>query len=277
MKVVSSLNDLRKAREDLSAPVGIVPTMGYLHAGHLSLVQNARKECAGVIVTIFVNPAQFGPKEDLSRYPRDLDHDLELLEKVGVDLVWTPVPEDMYPPDFQTWVQVEEVSKPLEGALRPGHFRGVATIVAKLFNATQPHKAYFGQKDAQQAVVIRKMVRDLNYPIDIRVCPICREPNNLAMSSRNIYLSPEEHEAASVISRALFTARDAFNNNERNAERLRQIMQDVFSQEPRVLLQYASCADPETLQELDVVDDKALLSVAVFVGKTRLIDNVLLP
>ncbi len=277
MKVVTTLAELWDIRKNLPGPVGLVPTMGYLHPGHLSLVHTARKECASVVVSIFVNPAQFGPKEDLSRYPRDLEHDLQLLEQEGVDLVWTPTPEIMYPAGFQTWIQVEEVSKPLEGALRPGHFRGVATVVAKLFNAIQPHKAYFGQKDAQQAVVIRQMTGDLNYPIEIRICPITREPNNLAMSSRNVYLSSEERRAASVISQALFAARDAFQNNERSAGRLRNIMQEVFSQEPLVHVQYASCADPDTLQELEIIHDRALLSVAVFVGKTRLIDNILLP
>lgn len=277
MKVVTTLDELWNARRDLPKPVGLVPTMGYLHAGHLSLVQAARRECAVVVVSIFVNPTQFGPNEDLSNYPRDLNHDLYLLEKEGVDLVWAPTPEVMYPDDFQTWVEVEKVSKPLEGSLRPGHFRGVATVVAKLFNAVQPQKAYFGQKDAQQAVVIRQMLRDLSYPIELKIRPIVREPDQLAMSSRNIYLSPEEREAALVLSRALNAARAAYLNNERSADRLRATMRQVFNLEPLARLQYASCANPDTLEELDLIEDRALLSVAAYIGKTRLIDNLLLP
>jgi len=277
MKVAISLTELWEARKQLKPSVGLVPTMGYLHEGHLSLVRAARKECASVVASIFVNPAQFSPSEDLSSYPRDLKRDLDLLEKGGVDLVWTPTEKIIYPSDFQTWVLVEEVTKPLEGTMRPGHFKGVATIVAKLLNAVQPHKVFFGQKDAQQSVVIRQMVKDLNYPIEIKICPTIREPDNLAMSSRNAYLETAERQAASVLSRALFTARKAFQNGERNADSLRRIMQMIFDQEPLAKVQYVSCADPITLQELEVVEDSALLSVAVFIGKTRLIDNVLLP
>jgi len=183
----------------------------------------------------------------------------------------------MYPSDFQTWVEVEKVSKPLEGSLRPGHFRGVATVVAKLFNAVQPQKAYFGQKDAQQAVVIRQMVRDLSYPIELKIRPIVREPDQFAMSSRNIYLSPEEGKAALVLIRALNAARAAYLNNERSADRLRATMRQVFNMEPLARLLYASCANPDTLEELDLIEDRALLSVAAYIGKTRLIDNLLLP
>lgn len=276
MKVAISLTELWEVRKQLKPPVGLVPTMGYLHEGHLSLVRAARQECASVVASIFVNPAQFSPTEDLSSYPRDLKRDLDLLEKEGVDLVWTPTEKIIYPSDFQTWVLVEEVTKPLEGTMRPGHFKGVATVVAKLLNAVQPHKAFFGQKDAQQSVVIRQMVKDLNYPIEIKICPTIREPDNLAMSSRNAYLETAERQAASVLSRALFTARKAYQNGERNADSLRRIMQMVFDQEPLAKVQYVSCADPITLQELEVVKDRALLSVAVFIGKTRLIDNVLL-
>jgi pantoate--beta-alanine ligase len=202
MNTVVTLEELRQARAQLGEPVGLVPTMGFLHEGHLSLVRAARSECSGVIVSIFVNPAQFGPNEDLAAYPRDLRRDLELLEKAGADLVWTPTAEIVYPPGFQTWINVEEVTQPLEGGMRPGHFRGVTTVVAKLFNAVQPHKAYFGQKDAQQAVVIRQMARDLNFPLEISVLPIVREPDGLAMSSRNVYLTPDERRAATVLSRA---------------------------------------------------------------------------
>src|SRR5512143_3105684 len=188
MMIVSTLQELRTARPLLDRPVGLVPTMGFLHEGHLSLARQAREDCRSVVVSIFVNPTQFGPNEDLSKYPRDLARDLRMLESVGVDLVWTPTPEVMYPPGFQTWVEVQEVTKGLEGAQRPGHFRGVTTVVAKLFNAIQPDKAYFGQKDAQQAAVIRQMVKDLSYPLEVVVCPIVREADGLAMSSRNVYL-----------------------------------------------------------------------------------------
>jgi len=274
MQTISTINDLRLARAGLAAPVGLVPTMGFLHEGHLSLVRAAGAECASVAVSIFVNPTQFGPNEDLGAYPRDLPRDLRLLEAEGVDLVWTPTPEIMYPPGFQTWVTVEEVTQPLEGAMRPGHFRGVATVVAKLFTAVQPDKAYFGQKDAQQAAVIRQMTRDLNFPIEIVVCPIVREHDGLAMSSRNVYLNPEERAAATMLSRALFTARDAFQAGERDAERLRQGMAEIINAEPLARLQYVSCAHPDTLEELQGPVSRALLSMAVYVGKTRLIDNV---
>ncbi len=277
MQKVSTITEVRQARAGLVEPVGFVPTMGYLHDGHLSLVRAARAECASVVVSIFVNPTQFGPQEDLAAYPRDLESDLRMLEAEAVDLVWTPSDEMMYPPGFQTWVTVEEVARPLEGAMRPGHFRGVATVVAKLFNVVQPQKAYFGQKDAQQAVVIRRMVQDLNFPIDIVVCPIRREADGLAMSSRNAYLNPDERQAATVLSRALRLARDAWAGGERKAEKLRQIVTETVGAEPLARLQYVSCADPERLEELDgVITGRALLSMAVFVGKTRLIDNVVL-
>ena len=203
MQTLTTLADLRRARQPLTGTFGLVPTMGFLHAGHLSLVKLARAECDHVGVSIFVNPTQFGPNEDLSAYPRDLARDLGLLEPLGVDLVWTPTPEEMYPDGFQTWVNVEQVTAPLEGKHRPGHFRGVTTVVAKLFNAFTPQRAYFGQKDAQQVVVIRRMVRDLNFPVEIVVGPIVREPDGLALSSRNVYLSPPERQAATVLHRAL--------------------------------------------------------------------------
>jgi pantoate--beta-alanine ligase len=275
MMVVSTPEELASALRLLDRPLGLVPTMGYLHEGHLSLARRARDECRSVAVSIFVNPTQFGPNEDLSKYPRDLERDLRLLESVEVDLVWTPTAETMYPPGFQTWVEVEKVTLPLEGAQRPGHFRGVTTVVSKLFNAVQPQKAYFGQKDAQQATVIRQMTRDLNFPVDIVVCPIVREPDGLAMSSRNVYLSPDERKAATVLHRALTAAQSAYEKGERRAEALRQAMQDVLGSEPLAQMQYVSCADYETLQELpQQVTGKALLSMAVFFGKTRLIDNV---
>jgi pantoate--beta-alanine ligase len=228
-----------------------------------------------VVVSIFVNPTQFGPKEDLAKYPRDLERDQQLIEPY-TDLLWTPTPEIMYPPGYQTWVEVEAMTLPLEGAMRPGHFRGVTTVVAKLFNSVQPDKAYFGQKDAQQAAVIRQMVRDLNFPIEIVVCPIMREPDGLAMSSRNVYLDPQQRQAATVLSRSLREAREAYENGERDAGMLRQVMKDVLASEPLADVQYVSCADYETLEELDTVERKALLSMAVFIGKTRLIDNIVL-
>jgi pantoate--beta-alanine ligase len=276
MKFVESITDLRIERRELEEPVGLVPTMGYLHEGHLSLVRRARQECKSVVVSIYVNPTQFGPKEDLAKYPRDLVRDLQLLEAEGVDLVWTPNDAIMYPGGYQTWVEVEEITSVLEGAIRTGHFRGVATIVSKLFNATQPDRAYFGQKDAQQAAVIRRMTSDLNFPIEIVVCPIVREPDGLAMSSRNVYLNPEERKAAVILSKGLFTARAAFDNGVKGADQLRRVVSETITSEPRVNVQYISCADPESLQELEGNIKRALISLAATVGKTRLIDNVII-
>lgn len=276
MRTISTLDDLRSARLSFSGTVGLVPTMGYLHEGHLSLVRRAREECDRVVVSIFVNPTQFGPSEDLAKYPRDLERDLSLLEPLGTDLVWTPSAEIMYPKGYQTWVEVEAISRPLEGAMRPGHFRGVTTVVAKLFNAVQPHKAYFGQKDAQQVAVIRQMTRDLNFPIEIVVCPTTREPDGLAMSSRNVYLDAKQRQAATVLFRSLSAAKELFEAGERDAEKVRGKMKEVLASEPLAEPQYVSCADYDTLEELDTVKGKALLSMAVFIGKTRLIDNFVL-
>ena len=254
-------------------PLGFVPTMGYLHAGHISLARRARAECASVAASIFVNPTQFGPNEDLAKYPRDLPRDLARLEEAGVELVWTPTPEQMYLPGFQTWVNVDSLTRRLEGEARPTHFRGVTTIVAKLFNAVGPDKAYFGQKDAQQAAVIRQMVKDLNFPVEIVVCPIVREPDGLAMSSRNVYLSPDERQAATVLFRSLSAAKAAYDSGQRQAEKLRTVVREIIAGEPLARLQYISCADYDTLEELEMVSGKALLSMAVYFGKTRLIDN----
>jgi pantoate--beta-alanine ligase len=276
METVTTLSELRERRSQLAEPVGLVPTMGFLHEGHLSLVRRARKECESVAVSIFVNPTQFGPKEDLANYPRDLLRDKVLLQAEGVDLVWTPSPDMMYPPRFQTWVTVEEVTQRLEGAMRPSHFRGVATIVAKLFNGVRPQMAYFGQKDAQQVVVIQQMASDLNFPVEVVVCPIVREADGLAMSSRNAYLAPKERQAAAVLFRALTAARRAFEAGERQVARLRGAVSETIAAEPLAELQYVSCAHPGTLQELEVVDKRALLSLAAFLGQTRLIDNILL-
>lgn len=274
MNTATTIQDVRTTRHRLPKPVGLVPTMGYLHEGHLSLVRAARAACASVVVSIFVNPAQFGPNEDLGAYPRDLQRDLHLLENERVDLVWTPTPEILYPSDYQTWVLVEKVSKPLEGHMRPGHFRGVTTVVTKLFNVVQPDKAYFGQKDAQQAAVIRQMVRDLNFPLEIVICPTIREADGLGMSSRNVYLNPAERQAATVLYQALTAACLAFESGERDASRLRDMMTETLESEPLAHRQYVSCAHPDTMQELEgSFTGRALLSLAVHVGKTRLIDN----
>jgi pantoate--beta-alanine ligase len=257
-------------------PLGLVPTMGDLHEGHLSLVRAARENEAPVAVSIFVNPTQFGASEDLSQYPRDLDRDLSLLESEEVELVWAPTEEEVYPETFQTWIDVEGVSQPLEGAYRPGHFRGVATVVAKLFNAFQPQRAYFGQKDAQQVVVIRRMTRDLNFPVEIVVSPTIREADGLAMSSRNSYLSMPERQAADVLFRALSSAEAAYKVGERDPDELRRLMKEILANEPLARPQYVSAADPLDLHELESGSERFLLSMAVFLGKTRLIDNVLL-
>jgi len=276
MKITSTINQLRKKRESLTDPLGLVPTMGYLHDGHLSLVRQAKMECESVVVSIFVNPTQFSATEDLSSYPRDLDRDLELLKQEGVDLVWTPTAEEMYPPNFQTWVTVERLTSFLEGRSRPEHFRGVTTVVAKLFNAVLPQRAYFGQKDAQQSIVVRQMVRDLNMPIEIVVCPTVREPDGLAMSSRNSYLNHEERKAAVVLYRALAQAAHHFAEGERDSERIRQAMLEILTNEPLAEIDYVSIADLETLDEIQGEIDKALLSMAVKIGPTRLIDNLIL-
>jgi len=276
MKEVHSLGELRLARQGLPGPLGFVPTMGYLHAGHLSLVRRAKSECASVAVSIFVNPAQFGPNEDLAAYPVDLPRDQALLEQAAVDLLWVPTADQMYPAGFQTWVTVEELTRPLEGEHRPGHFRGVATIVAKLFNAMHPDRAYFGQKDAQQLAVVRRLAQDLDFPLEVVACPTMREADGLAMSSRNARLNPKERQAASVLYRALSAAQQAHAGGEREAGALRRSMVEILQAEPLSRIQYVSVADPETLAELQGEVRRTLLSMAVFVGKTRLIDNVLL-
>jgi len=274
MKVAHSLLELRLARGGLPGLLGFVPTMGYLHEGHLSMVRRARAECTSVAVSIFVNPAQFGPNEDLASYPVDLERDQALLEQEAVDLLWIPTADQMYPAGFQTWVSVDELTRPLEGEHRPGHFRGVATVVAKLFNAMQPDRAYFGQKDAQQLAVVRRMVKDLDFPLEVVACPTMREPDGLAMSSRNSRLNSEERRASTVLYRALSAAQRAYAGGERQAEALRRIMTEVLQSEPLARTQYVSVADPESLAELRGEVGRALLSMAVFLGKTRLIENV---
>jgi pantoate--beta-alanine ligase len=265
---------MRALRRGMSGDVGFVPTMGYLHEGHLSLVRAARGANAHVIVSIFVNPTQFGPGEDFERYPRDAERDLSLLRDERVDVVFMPPVEEMYPDGASTFVEVEGITDVLEGAHRPGHFRGVTTVVAKLFNIVQPARAYFGRKDAQQLAVVRKMMRDLRRDIEIVGLPIVREPDGLAMSSRNAYLSPEERAAALVLSRALNKAGELFAAGERDAEALRRAMRELIGAEPLARVDYVSVADPETLQELDRIESHALASLAVRIGRTRLIDNV---
>jgi pantoate--beta-alanine ligase len=250
--------------------------MGFLHEGHISLVKLAKQDCDSVVASIFVNPVQFGPGEDLDAYPRDLPGDLRKLEAAGVDLVWLPTPDVIYPAGYNTWVSVEGVSERLEGAARPGHFRGVTTVVAKLFNAVQPQKAYFGQKDAQQVAVIKQMARDLNFPIDIIVGATMREADGLAMSSRNAYLNPAERKAAAVLFRALQAAKKAYGGGERNPDDLRAAMRQIIEAEPLATVLYVSCADPRSLQELEHIKNDALLSMAVLIGRTRLIDNIVL-
>jgi len=283
MKVLTTIKEFRAAKSALSGSWGLVPTMGFLHKGHLSLVKRARAENDHVAVSIFVNPTQFGPNEDLAAYPRDLDRDLRLLEALDVDLVFNPTPEVMYPKNYQTYVTVEDVTKYLEGASRPGHFRGVATVVAKLFNIVGAERAYFGQKDAQQTIVIKRMVQDLNMPIEIIICPTQREADGLALSSRNTYLDAEHRRAAPVLYRALCAAKEAFDQGERDGDRLRSIMRDIIAAEPLAKLDYVSAADASTLQELGAPPPQpssskgegVLLSMAVRVGRPRLIDNFL--
>lgn len=277
MKVYSEIPHIRRERWiDPLSTWGLVPTMGYLHEGHLSLVRRARQENERVAVSIFVNPTQFNNPDDLATYPRDLERDLSLLEKEGADLVWTPAAEIVYPPGFQTYVDVEQVTQHLEGPARPGHFRGVTTVVTKLFNLFQPQRAYFGQKDAQQVVVIKQMVQDLNFNLEIVVCPIAREADGLAMSSRNARLSPEARQQATCLYQALTAAKNAFDRGERSADTLRRLMLDIIRSADLAQPDYISVAQPDTLQEFEVVKDRALLSMAVFVDGVRLIDNMVI-
>lgn len=276
MRVVSTIAELRQARRDHDR-LGFVPTMGFLHEGHLSLVQAAKARMGAVACSIFVNPTQFAAGEDLARYPRDLERDLALLEAAGCDLVFTPEPMTIYPPGFSTRIEVDGVTESLEGAVRPGHFSGVATVVTKLFNMVQPDAAWFGQKDAQQCAVIRRMVRDLDLPVEIVVAETVREPDGLAMSSRNVYLQPDERQAALCLIRALRAAESIFNAGERDADALRDAMAEALAAEPMARPDYVSIADPDSLDELDQLDGRgAVASLAVRIGKTRLIDNLLL-
>lgn len=276
MKVIEKINDMKQLRRKLAEPVGFVPTMGYLHEGHLFLVRQAKGENSSVVVSIFVNPTQFGPEEDFNSYPRDPQRDLAKLEEEKVDIVFMPSVNEMYPPQFNSWVEVSKITERLEGAFRPGHFRGVATVVAKLFNIVQPTRAYFGQKDAQQAIVIKKMVADLNMNLEIVTLPTVREPDGLAMSSRNTYLNPQERQAAVVLYQALSLSQKLWAQGETDANRLREEMTTLIQKQPLAKIDYISIADPETLDEMDRVNPPALVSMAVRIGKARLIDNIML-
>jgi pantoate--beta-alanine ligase len=274
MRVLSSINAFREARRKMGGTVGFVPTMGYLHEGHLMLVRRAKAENETAVASIFVNPTQFGPKEDFARYPRDPQRDLSLLEREGTDLVFMPEAEEMYPQAFATWVDVEKVTERLEGSTRPGHFRGVATVVAKLCNIVEPTAAYFGEKDAQQVVVIKRMIADLNMNLNVVVVPTHREPDGLAMSSRNVYLNTQERQAALILWKALSLARQLWSDQERRPESIKQQMVALIQKEPLARIDYISMADPETLEELAEIRHTALVSLAVYVGNTRLIDNI---
>jgi pantoate--beta-alanine ligase len=279
LKICTTSDEMRcacRAARQAGKRLGLVPTMGALHAGHLSLVKAARASCDTVAVSIFVNPTQFGPNEDLAKYPRQFERDRELLEREGVDLLFAPSVEEMYPGGAVTWVTVEELSGKLDGRSRPGHFRGVTTVVAKLFHILEPDLAFFGQKDAAQAAIIRRMVRDLNLPVEIVVCPIVREPDGLAMSSRNAYLDAQQRKQALVLHRSLMRAKELVDAGERSAAKLTAAGREEFAAESSVRLDYFEIVNPETLDPIADASEGALVAVAAFVGTTRLIDNVLL-
>jgi pantoate--beta-alanine ligase len=279
MKICATIPEARAACRDTRANckrLGLVPTMGALHEGHLSLVRAAKARCDAVAVSIFVNPTQFGPTEDLSKYPRQFDQDRQLLEKEGVDVLFAPSVEEIYPDGQVTWVLVEGLSEKLDGRSRPGHLRGVTTIVAKLFHILQPDAAFFGQKDAAQLAVIRRIVQDLNFPIEIVACPILREPDGLAMSSRNAYLNREERTRALVLQRSLQQVQWEFQAGERIAAKLIAAAKEVFAREPQVVLDYFEIVDPNTLDPVERISQETLVAVAAYVGSTRLIDNIVL-
>jgi pantoate--beta-alanine ligase len=280
MKILSSaaqMTAFSRAAQRERKRVGFVPTMGALHEGHLSLVRAARAQCDVVVVSIFVNPTQFGPNEDLTKYPRTFDQDKAMLEREGVDCIFYPSVEEMYPTGAATWVTVEGLSEKLDGRSRPGHFRGVTTVVSKLFNIVQPHAAFFGQKDAAQVAIIRKMVRDLNFSVQIVVCPIVRESDGLAMSSRNAYMNLQERKQALVLSRSMKRVQSLVEQDERSADKLIAAGKQVVEEEPAVRLDYFEIVNPDTLDPVKDVANGALVAVAAYVGPTRLIDNLLLP
>ena len=279
MKLCSTIPEARAACRAVRANrkrLALVPTMGALHEGHLSLVRAAKAQCEAVAVSIFVNPTQFGPTEDLSKYPRQFDRDRQLLEKEGVDILFAPSVDEIYPNGQVTWVLVEGLSEKLDGRSRPGHFRGVTTIVSKLFHILEPDAAFFGQKDAAQLAVIRRMVEDLNFPVEIVACPIVRESDGLAMSSRNAYLNPEERGRALVLQRSLQQVQHEFQAGERISAQLISAAKKVFAREPQVVLDYFEIVDPETLDPVERISQKTLVAVAAYVGSTRLIDNTVL-
>src|SRR6266849_9090138 len=279
MKICSTIPEARAARRDARSGrkrLGLVPTMGALHEGHLSLVRAAKARCDAVAVSIFVNPTQFGPTEDLSKYPRQFDRDCRLLEKEGVDILFAPPVEEIYPNGAVTWVLVEGLSEKLDGRSRPGHFRGVTTIVAKLFHILEPEAAFFGQKDAAQLAVIRRMVQELNFRVEIVACPIVREPDGLAMSSRNAYLNPEERGRALVLQRSLQRAQQEFQAGERMAAKLISAAKEVLAREPHVALDYLEIVDPDTLDPVERISQTTLVAVAAYIGSTRLIDNIVI-
>ena len=273
---VSGLRALLAAHRTAGKRIGLVPTMGYLHAGHMSLVQTARHECDVVVLSIFVNPKQFGPQEDFATYPRDMEGDLRQASEAGVDAVFAPSVEEMYPSGFLTEVIVHELTAPLCGASRPGHFNGVTTVVAKLFNIVGPDRAYFGQKDYQQVTILRKMATDLCMPLEVVTCPTVREPDGLAMSSRNAYLNPAERQAALVLSRTLRLAEEHLAQGERQGARLTAVLRDCIAKEPLARIDYVAVCDPQTLQEVEQISENVLVALAVYIGKTRLIDNTVL-
>ncbi|WP_456383686.1 pantoate--beta-alanine ligase [Persephonella sp.] len=274
---ISRMKETVKSLKKEGKSIGFVPTMGYLHEGHVSLIRCSRKDNDITVVSIFVNPIQFGKNEDLDRYPRDLDRDIEICKREGVDYLFYPDVRQMYPEGYSTYVVVEGLTEGLCGAFRPGHFKGVTTVVMKLFNIVQPDRAYFGKKDYQQYVVIKKMVEDLNMDVQIIGCPIIREEDGLAMSSRNKYLSPEERESALSLSRALFTAKEIFEKGETDPEKIKQKMRQIIQSYPHVRdIQYIEIVDPKTLQPKKRVEKGDVIALAVYVGDTRLIDNITL-
>jgi pantoate--beta-alanine ligase len=278
MKKLTAVAEMQVAAAGLRATgrrIGLAPTMGSLHDGHLSLVRAARERCEVVVASIFVNPTQFGPQEDYRNYPRNLESDARLLAEERVDVLFAPTPEEIYPPGFQTYVAVQELSQPLCGRSRPGHFRGVATVVTKLLNIVQPDLAFFGRKDAQQGILIQQLVRDLNLPVEIVLCPIVREADGLALSSRNAYLSPEERQAALVLHRSLGRAREMLSAGERSAERLLAVVRGMLEAESRARVDYVEVVDAATLKPIQRLQGRILLALAGWFGKARLIDNLM--
>jgi pantoate--beta-alanine ligase len=278
MRIITAIAEMQAVAREFrsSGTLGLVPTMGALHSGHLSLIDAAKRDCAHVVASIFVNPLQFGPNEDFSRYPRTFDADCAALTSAGIDVLFAPSAETLTPAGATTFVEVACISDRLDGASRPGHFRGVATIVAKLFHIVAPHRAYFGQKDAAQLAVLRAMVRDLNFSVEIVACPIVREPDGLALSSRNRYLAPEQRSRATILRGALDAAADLHARGERSSHALTATMRGVFAAEPSVIVEYAAVVDPGTLLPLADTTGGALIAVAAHLGETRLIDNHLI-